>query len=81
MEEAGVAKKFDTPVYQDSQGNDCQSEYATGCKAIHNLTHPEIYIVMDKVGGNTRQKGDGHIGVSYWFVKRGGCPTRSKYKR
>ena len=32
------------------------------CKVTHYLTHPEMCIVMDEVGGNTSQKGDGNIG-------------------
>ena len=33
-----------------------------GYKVTHEIKHPEMCVVMDKVGGNTSQKGDWHIG-------------------
>ena len=37
-------------------------EEAVGCKVTIKITHPEMVVVADKVGGNTSMKGDGHCG-------------------
>ena len=29
---------------------------------MHQLVHPEMCCVFDETGGNTRTKGDGHVG-------------------
>ena len=55
MEEAGVVE------WQDPDGNEYNMKYAAGCKVPHNLIHPDMIIVMDKVGENTSQKVDGLV--------------------
>ena len=60
-EDANFAVKLDTPVAQDANGERCNDEDAIGCKVTHNLTHPEIYFVMDEVGGNKSNRR-----WSYW---------------
>ena len=62
MEDAGVAVKYDRARWMDKQGNDVLEENAFGYMVTHNLEYPEMCIVMDEVGGNTSQKGDGHKG-------------------
>ena len=62
MEEAGVARKLLIPEWQDVNGKTCDVADSVGCKVTHELTYPEMCIVMDEAGGNTSQKGDGHIG-------------------
>ena len=62
MVEAGVAVKHDTPQWQNTNGDIVGEEDAVGCKVTHDLIHPEMCIVMDEVGGNTSQKGDGNNG-------------------
>jgi len=39
-----------------------QKEESYGQKCTIKITHPELCIVGDEVGGNTSQKGDGHVG-------------------
>ena len=41
---------------------------------MRKLTHPEMGFVIDKVGGNTIQKGDGHIGGKLFVCRRGMTP-------
>ena len=62
MEDAKVAVKLNTPVWQDLKGHKYEPEAAMGYKVTHEITQPEMCVVMDEVGGNTSQKNDGHIG-------------------
>ena len=62
MEEAGLAVKFASPKWMDKLGNEVLKENSFGCMVTHDLLFPEMCLVMDEVGGNTSQKGDGHKG-------------------
>ena len=77
MEEAGVAVKLDTPVWQDEHGSPCPESSAFGCKVTHTLTHPEMCFVMDEVGGNISQKGDGHEGGKLLVCEKGVDPQKT----
>ena len=70
MEGASIAKVLDEPVWMDKDGNLCSEDESFGCKVTHALQYPGMAFVMDEVGGNTSQKGDGILWVSYWFVQR-----------
>ena len=70
IEEYGAAVCLETPEWQDSHGNAYDVKYATCCKVTSNLTHPEMCIVTDEVGGYTSQKGNGHVGVSCSYAQR-----------
>ena len=61
MIDVGVAVKLESPIWQDHYGSICTKEDSFGCKVTHDLAYPEMFIVMDEVGENTRQKGDRHI--------------------
>ena len=63
MEDAGIAKFFNDPVWMDKYGKLCSEDESFGSKVTHDLKYPEMAFVMDEVGGNTSQKGDGHIRV------------------
>ena len=76
MIDAKVASIYDDPMWQDSDGNPCSESESFGCKVTHNLTHPEMCIVMDEVGGNTSQKGDGHIGGELLVCGKGMIPQK-----
>ena len=52
MEDAGIAVKLSIPFSQDENGSPCLESSAFGCKVTHDLTHPELCLVMDEVGGN-----------------------------
>jgi hypothetical protein len=63
MVDAGVAEKLPEAVWMDKEGNEVEDEAdAYGCKVTHRLIHPDHVLFMDKVGSNTAQTGDGHIG-------------------
>ena len=46
-------------------------EYAGPFKTHYHLTHPENCLVVDEVGSDTSQKGDGHIGGAKYYCGRG----------
>ena len=71
MVHAGVAVKLEQPVWMDKHGVECEENEAYGRKVTHVITHPEYCVVGDEVGGNTNQKGDGHIGGEKVLVERG----------
>lgn len=48
MEDAKVATPYAAPMWQDCDGNPCLEKDAFGCKVTHNLTHPEMCVVMDE---------------------------------
>ena len=74
MEDAGIAKVLDLPVWMDKDGNLCSEDESFGCKVTHDLQYPEMAFVMDEVGGNTSQKGDGHIGGKLLVCAKGMTP-------
>ena len=76
MEDAKVATPYAAPMWQDRDGNPCLEKDVFGCKVTHNLTHPEMCVVMDEVGGNTSQKGDGHIGGELLVCAKGMIPKK-----
>ena len=62
MVEAKLAVELPDPVWMNDDRKEVSEEDATGCKVTHDLEHPEMCIVMDEVGGNISQKGDGNKG-------------------
>ena len=60
--DAGVARKLETAVWMDKCGVECAEKDAYGCKVTIDITEPDWVLVMDEVGGNTNQKGDGNVG-------------------
>jgi hypothetical protein len=74
----GLAEKFDEPVWMDKMGNIVdKKEDAFGQKCTIRITHPEYCLVGDEVGGNTSQKGDGHVGGKK-VVSEKGCVSQLK---
>ena len=74
--DAKVAYKLNTPIWLDINGNPCHVDDSFGCKVTHSLLTPEMCIVMDEVGGNTSQKGDGHIGGELLICAKGMEPQK-----
>ena len=64
MVDAGVARYFDQP----SSLNPKQ------LKSRYHLTHPEMCLVVDEVGSNISQRGDGHIGGQKYMCEIGTVP-------
>ena len=49
---------------------------AFGCKVTHDIDEPDWVLLMDEVGGNTNQKGDGQVGGELQMCERGTVPQR-----
>ena len=85
MEYASVAQLFDEPQWMDREGTICQNEeLAFGCKVTHNILRSDMILVMDEVGSDTSQKGDGAIGGEKFVCEKGttpkeNCSTKSKH--
>ena len=77
IEDRGVAVKLKTPVWQDEDGVTCPKSSSFGCKVTHTLTHPEMCFVMDEVGGNISQKGDGHEAGKLLVCEKGMEPQKT----
>ena len=62
MAEAGEYIELENPISLDKYGNGVVQIQSVGLKFMHRLIHPKFTIHVNEVGGDTRQKGDGHIG-------------------
>ena len=62
-------------------GKEVLEEEVTGCKVTYDLEHPEMCIVMDKVGGNTSQKGDGNKGGETYVCAKVMVPQQKSNSR
>ena len=62
MAEAGEYIELENPICLDKYGNGVVQIQSVGLKCMHRLIHPKFTIHVNEVGGDTRQKGDGHIG-------------------
>ena len=74
MEEASVTFKLETPVWIDENGNQCAKKHTSACTVTHSLAYQDICFVMDKVGGSTSQKGNGHIRGRFIVCGKGMVP-------
>ena len=74
--DAGVARKLETAVWMDKSGVECAEKDVYGCKVTIDITDPDWVLVMDEVGGNTNQKGDGNVGGELQLCERGKVPKR-----
>lgn len=78
MLDCGVAERLDPPQWMDKEGNIVESQAdAFGMPCTIRITHPDLCLVGDEVGGNTSQKGDGHIGGKKVVGERG-CVSQVK---
>ena len=60
--DCGVASKLQQPTYMDRDGNTTTNmDKAFGLPCTHAINHPDMCLVVDEVGSNLSQKGDGHI--------------------
>ena len=70
-----VASKEHPPVYKAVHGN-----IAIGLKEkfgfpwTHKIDHPEMCLLVDEVGSDLSQKGDGHIGGAKYACEKGNVP-------
>ena len=47
---------------------------------IHEITYPEYCVIMDEVGGNINQTGDGDVGTEKYFCETGRIPQEKVSK-
>ncbi len=73
---AEAVEPLPTPIWMDSDGNECQESNALGCQVTHRLCHPELCFVGNKVGGNISMKGDGHVGGQKLCIEQGTIPYK-----
>ena len=62
MVDAGLAVKLAASQWENIEGDVVDKGNVFGCMVTHDLTHPEMCIVMDEVDGNTNMKVDGNHG-------------------
>lgn len=74
MEEVGIAIHLEESVWMDCEGNVVDEKTFFGCKVTHRITRPEMVICFDELGGNTSQKGDGHVGGQLPLCETGKTP-------
>ena len=75
MVQCKVASKEHQPVYRTANGNiviDLKEKFGVLC--IHKIDHPEMCLVVDEVGSDSSQKGDGHIGGAKYACEKGTVP-------
>ena len=69
-----VSVEFPTPVWMDREGNIVDEKSSFGCKVTHDITKPHCCFALDKLSGNTSQKGDGHVGGKMLVCGKGETP-------
>ena len=50
LEDMNLAEKLDTTIARNANEERYDDGEAVGCKVIHNLTYPKMYLVMDGMG-------------------------------
>ena len=58
----------------DSDGQICDEKDSVGLMVPHNITHPDYFVVADKLGGKISQKGDGNVGSAQLLCEKGSVP-------
>jgi len=72
MVECKVASRYDTPIYSTNNGS-IATEWSQkfGLPCTHKIDYPEMCLVVDEVGADLSQKGDGHIGGAKYACEKG----------
>ena len=80
MVEAGVARRSDTKMWFDVDGNRVEenSPERFGQGTHHVITDPEWILFVDETGANTNMKKDGRIGRSQYIVGKNQIETSRK---
>jgi hypothetical protein len=72
MEECGVASKCNELMYAKNDGSiatEWNDKFGLPC--THQIDHPQMCLVVDEVGSDLSQKGDGHIGGAKYACEHG----------
>ena len=71
MEECCLATCNPEPILMDRMGTKYDNaDSLFGLPCTHTLGHPNMCLVVDEVGSNISQKGDGHIGGTKYICVR-----------
>ena len=63
------------PHWEENGGSSEPSfDYDDPFVTHYHVTHPQNCLVVDEVGSDTSQKGDGHVGGAKYLCGRGGTP-------
>ena len=54
MVACGIATSLESRQWQDENGKLVTEDESFGCKVTHDIEKPDLILVMDKVGGDTR---------------------------
>jgi hypothetical protein len=66
---AGIAEKLDEDIWRDKDNNIFVAQAEEyGRETQYSLLHPEYLVMVDKVGENISQKGDGNTGGQHYMV-------------
>ena len=75
MMECKVAIKRMHPAYETADGTPTTEwKDVFGIPCTHKIDHQEMCLVVDEVGSDLSQKGDGHIGGSKYAYEKGTVP-------
>ena len=81
MVKTQVTTEMSEPVWMDNEGNFVLEKDAHGCKVMHHLAYPEVYIVMYEVDGNIIQKGDGNKCGDKYICRKVNVPQQKTNSR
>ena len=62
METVGIAVRLPDATWVNKNQEETTKDLAFGRKATHLLTRPDCVVLVDEVGSNTSQEGDGALG-------------------
>jgi hypothetical protein len=82
MGDAGIARKLDTPVLMNANGEVVTDpKDALGLPCEYEMIHPDHLIFFDETGCNTNQKKDGHKGGQKFVCGRNMTPKQQAATR
>jgi hypothetical protein len=81
VNDAKIAIKLAEAVWMNEKGEEVSELESVGMKATIKITHPELGITLDEVGGNTNMMNDGHVGGTIHVVAKGSeCQIKASKK-
>ena len=82
VNDAKIAEFLPEPIWMNEKGEEVSELEAVGMKCRIKITHPELGITLDEVGGNTNMMDDGHVGGTLHVVAKGSeCQIKASKKR
>lgn len=78
VNDAKIAVMLPEPVWMNEKGEEVSEMESVGMKVRIKITHPDLGITLDEVGGNTNMMNDGHIGGTLHLVAKGSGECQMK---